>query len=257
MKFILSFFLCFISLISVAQLRYTKLEIERGQTFAFGQSDILVVDTLVMRDSSSIVLNRLRKENYLYAKVVIIGNACSIKGIAQHGKNGKPGRAGLSSNAPCKNAVDGEEAQPGAEGGHATHLLLYVKEIQITHPLSIFLTGGNGGNGGTGGDGGSGGGGTLHCNGGSGGKGGKGGSGANGGNGGDLMINMPLAEQKKIKTMVKIFLKAGTYGRGGNGGYSGSAGLGPKGKHGKSGMQGEDGSDGSPGIDGTIRYFDY
>jgi hypothetical protein len=257
MKFILSFFISFISLVSLAQLRYTKLEIERGQTFAFGQSDILVVDTLIMHDSSSITLNRLRKENYLYAKVAVIGNACSIAGIAQQGKNGKSGREGLSSNAPCKSALDGEEAQPGTAGADATHLLLYVKEIHISHPLSIFLTGGKGGNGGTGGDGGNGGGGTLYCNGGSGGNGGKGGSGANGGNGGNLLINMPLAEQKKFKPLLRTFLKAGTYGHGGHGGYSGSAGLGPKGKHGKSGVQGEDGSDGSPGIDGRVSYFDY
>lgn len=257
MKFAPVCLLFFISFVSVAQLRFTKLVIEPGQVFSYAQSDILVADTLIMRDSSSIALNHLKKENYLYAKVAIIGKGCSIKGNADHGKPGIAGRVGSSSSAPCKAATNGEDAQPGANGGHATRLLIYIKEIQINNPILISLGGGNGGHGGKGGDGGSAGAGTIHCNGGDGGHGGKGGQGANGGNGGGLVLNLPIAEQTKLKQQLSVFLKAGTYGRGGRGGYSGSGGLGPRGKHGRNGLQGEDGVDGSPGADGAISYFEY
>jgi hypothetical protein len=257
MKFTTCLFLFFISFSSVAQLRYTKLVLEPGQVFSYDQSDILVADTLIMRDSSSIVLNNMKKENYLYAKVAIIGKGCNIKGNADHGKAGAGGRAGISLNAPCKDASNGEDAQPGVDGGHATSLLVYIKQIQISSPILISLSGGNGGNGGKGGDGGSAGAGTIHCNGGDGGNGGKGGHGANGGNGGNLVLNLPLAEQSKLKQQLRIFLKAGTYGRGGRGGYSGSGGLGPRAKHGRNGLQGEDGFDGASGMDGTISYLDY
>lgn len=257
MKFTLFFFIIFTSFTSIAQLRYTKLIVEPGQVFSYEQSDILVADTLIMRDSSSIILNHAKKENYLYAKVAIIGKSCSIKGNADHGKSGSPGRAGMSSSAPCRNASDGEDAQPGANGGRATRLLVYIKEITISNPLSIFLNGGNGGNGGKGGDGGSAGAGTIHCNGGDGGNGGKGGDGANGGNGGDLVLNLPITEQAKLKQHLRVLLKAGTYGRGGRGGYSGSGGLGPRGKHGGNGLQGQDGIDGASGADGAVNYLDY
>jgi hypothetical protein len=251
------FFLLFISFASVAQLRYTKLVIEQGQVFSYAQSDILVADTLIMRDSSSIVLNHLKKENYLYAKVAIIGKGCSIKGDADHGKQGTAGRVGSSSAAPCKSATNGEDAQPGSHGGHATRLLIYIKDIQINNPILISLSGGNGGHGGKGGDGGSAGAGTIHCKGGDGGHGGKGGQGANGGNGGVLVLNLPLSEQTKLKQQLRVFLKAGNYGRGGRGGYSGSGGLGPRGKDGRNGLQGEDGIDGVPGAEGTITYLEY
>jgi hypothetical protein len=257
MKFALFFILSIISFTAVAQLRYTKLVIEPGQAFSYAESDILVVDTLIMRDSSSIVLNNLKKENYLYAKVAIIGIGCSIKGNVMHGAAGAGGRAGSSSNAPCKDATNGEDAQSGTDGGHATRLLVYLKHIEINHPILISLAGGNGGIGGKGGDGGSAGAGTIHCDGGDGGNGGKGGHGANGGNGGDLMLNLPITEQAKLKQQLRVFLKAGTFGRGGRGGYSGSGGLGPRGKHGRNGLQGEDGFDGTTGTDGVVNYADY
>lgn len=257
MKFVLFFFLLFLSFASVAQLRYTKLVVEPGKVFSYEESDILVADTLIMLDSSSIVLNHLKQENYLYAKVAIFGKGCSIKGNAEHGKPGVSGRAGTSFNTPCKDATNGEDAQHGANGGRATSLLIYIKEIQVSNPILISLSGGNGGHGGKGGDGGSAGAGTIHCNGGDGGNGGKGGFGANGGNGGDLMVNLPVAEQTKLKLHLRVFLKAGTYGRGGRGGYSGSGGLGPRGKHGRNGLQGEDGFDGALGTDGVVSYADY
>ena len=230
---------------------------ESGQVFSYAQSDIVVADTLIMQDSSSIVLNSLKKENYLYVKVAIIGKGCSIKANAGHGTRGAGGRVGTSANAPCKDATNGEDAQSGTDGGHATRFLVYIKQIQINSSILISLGGGNGGNGGKGGDGGSAGAGTIHCNGGDGGNGGHGGHGANGGNGGSLVLNLPLAERAKLKQQLRSFLKAGTYGHGGRGGYSGFGGLGPRGKHGKNGLQGEDGFDGAPGIDGTVSYLDY
>lgn len=247
-------FFCSVSFASLGQLRYSKLVLERGQTFSFEQSDILVVDTLIMKDSSSIILNHLKKENYLYAKKAVFGKDCSINGNGNHGKHGVAGLAGNSFNSPCKDASNGEDAKSGAQGAHATSLLIYIKEIEIDHPLSVFLNGGNGGNGGKGGDGGDAGSGTIHCSGGNGGNGGKGGDGANCGNGGDLVINISVAFEAKVKNQIRAYLKSGAYGRGG---YSGSGGLGPKGKNGKNGLQGEDGRDGLPGTAGKVVYFDY
>lgn len=257
MKCALFFILSIISFSALAQLRYTKLVIETGQAFSYAQSDILVADTLIMQDSSSIVLNNLKTENYLYAKVAIIGKGCSINGNAAHGNAGTGGRAGSSFSTPCKDATNGEDAQSGTDGGHGTRLLVYIKHIEVNHPILISLAGGNGGSGGKGGDGGSAGAGTIHCNGGDGGNGGKGGHGAHGGNGGGLVLNLPIAEQAKLKQQLRVFLKAGTFGRGGRGGYSGSGGLAPRGKHGRNGLQGEDGFDGAPGTDGVVSYADY
>jgi hypothetical protein len=74
--------------ISQAQIHVNRLIIKKGESFSFNESDIVVADTLIMEDSSSIVLNRLKKENYLHTKVLIVGKNCSIQG---NGVNGKAG----------------------------------------------------------------------------------------------------------------------------------------------------------------------
>jgi len=50
------------------QIRVTKLVLDRKEKFVIENSDILVVDTLIMLDSSSIFLNLTKKDNFIHAK---------------------------------------------------------------------------------------------------------------------------------------------------------------------------------------------
>lgn len=256
MKFYVLLFLVLVCSAASAQLRFTKLVLEPKQHFSFDQSDILVVDTLVMKDSSSLVLNKGKIENYLHAKVMYIGKNCTIDGRGPNGKAGRNGSVGDSFMAPCKSGTNGGDATRGEDGRHATSLLIYLKEIKIDGQLTILLEGGKGGNGGNGGEGGSGGSGTIHCNGGDGGSGGQGGDGGYGGDGGKLVLHGPISFQQSLTGKIKAKLNGGQFGKGGRGGYSGSGGLGPRNKNGKNGLQGTDGKDGSIGNYGSISYVE-
>lgn len=254
MKTLAVLFFLVVHSFSYAQLRYTKLVLEPGQVFSFGQSDILVVDTLIMNDSSGIVLNTLKAENYLHAKVLVIGKNCFFQGSGREGKSGRNGKAGISSVGPCKSGTNGENAGRGEDGTNGIDLLLYLKEITIESPLTVTLDGGKGGNGGLGGEGGSAGSGTIHCKGGDGGNGGSGGDGGFGGNGGKLIIHGAAEVQRIFSGKIKATLRGGQFGKGGRGGYSGYGGLGPAGKNGRNGMQGNDGKDGSLGNYGSLQF---
>jgi hypothetical protein len=256
MKFYILMILLLVHTVVHAQLRYTKLVLEPKQSFSFGQSDILVVDTLIMKDSSSIVLNKSKIENYLHARVIRLGKNCFIDGRGASGRPGKNGRAGESFAAPCKSGTNGGDATRGDDGKHATNLLIYLNEIKVDGQLTILLEGGNGGNGGQGGEGGSAGSGIIHCNGGNGGNGGPGGDGGFGGNGGKLTIHGPISFQQSVKGKIVTKLNGGQFGKGGRGGYSGYGGLGPKNKNGKNGLQGIDGKDGSLGNYGNLNYVE-
>lgn len=256
MKFYTLLFFVLVTTVAHAQLRYSKLVLEPKQSFSFGQSDILVVDTLIMKDSSSLVLNINKMENYLHARVIRMGKNCFIDGRGTDGTAGRNGRAGDSFMAPCKGGTNGGDGVRGEDGKHATNLLIYLKETKIDGPLTILLEGGKGGNGGNGGEGGSGGSGTIHCNGGDGGNGGKAGDGGFGGNGGKLVLHGPISFQQSLAGKIKAKLNGGQFGRGGRGGYSGSGGAGPRNKNGRNGLQGTDGKDGSLGNYGNISYVE-
>jgi hypothetical protein len=236
------------------QIRMSKLVIRKGEVFSFNQSDILVADTLVMQDSAGISLNRLKKENYLHAKVAIVGSNCFIDGSGMSGKPGRNGTNGQSPVGPCRSGTDGRNGTRGLDGIQGMNLLVYFQQVAFKGPLVINLSGGDGGAGGQGGAGGNGSPGTVHCNGGNGGRGGAGGSGANGGDGGNLTLHGPAILQDQILKMTKLICPGGQYGRGGIGGYSGSAGLGPNRKDGRSGPAGAEGIDGLSGKNGTITY---
>jgi hypothetical protein len=239
-----------ISVCSEAQIHVSKLVIESHETFRFDQSDILVADTLIMKDSSRIVLNTLKKENFLHSKVAIIGNHCIIDGS---GVDGSPGRAGLPGNSPlgpCRSGTNGRNGTRGLDGASGINLFLYLDKATFNGKLIVRLHGGHGGAGGKGGEGGSGGSGTVHCNGGDGGAGGNAGNGANGGNGGTLTIHCPVSLTHAVETKIQEELQGGHFGQGGRGGYGGSGGSGPR--RGKNGAAGADGTDGLPGKSGTI-----
>jgi hypothetical protein len=256
MKLLGVFLLSWIAVAATAQLRYTKLVLESKQVFSFGVSDILVADTLIMGDSSRLVLNNSKAENYLHAKVLIVGRGCSIDGNAMPGTTGRSGKPGASFNAPCKAGADGEPGASGTPGNKGVDLLVYIKTVDINSALKVSINGGRGGHGGIGGDGGGGGSGTVHCKGGNGGKGGRGGDGGNGGNGGALKINGPLLVKLMLEGKIVLQSRGGQFGNGGSGGVSGYGGLGPSGKYGSNGPQGEDGTDGSLGVNGSLSFVE-
>ena len=246
--------LCLVLLVSLshAQIHINKLVIKRGECFSFEESDIVVADTLIMEDSSSIVLNRLKKENYLHTKVLIVGKKCSIVGNGLTGGPGRSGRSGASPLGPCKSATSGTQGGRGLDGTSGVNLFLYLDKITTKEPLVINLRGGNGGVGGKGGDGGTGTSGTVHCKGGDGGSGGNAGNGANGGTGGSLTIHCPAGLSESILKQTKVINMGGYFGQGGRGGYPGYAGSGPNRKNGKPGMPGAEGLEGGLGKNGAV-----
>jgi len=243
--------ICVVSMCQ-AQIHVNKLIIKSGQNFSFNESDIVVADTLIMEDSSSIVLNRLKKENYLHTKVAIIGKNCSIQGNGINGNPGRSGKPGASPLGPCKSGTNGTQGGRGLDGTLGINLFLYLEKVTMKGQWIIDLRGGNGGSGGKGGDGGTGTSGTVHCKGGDGGAGGNAGNGSNGGNGGSLTILCPANVKELLSKEIKIKNSGGTFGVGGRGGYPGSAGLAPNRKNGKPGMPGVEGLDGGPGKNGVV-----
>lgn len=253
MKVVISVFAwMFVFSISYSQIHVSRLVIKAKQKYSFGESDIVVADTLIMEDSSSIVLNSLKKENYLHTKVAIIGNYCSIQGGGINGNKGRVGRPGDSPVGPCKSGANGTQGGRGLDGTSGINLFLYLEKVTMEGFLTIDLRGGDGGSGGKGGDGGTGTSGTVHCKGGDGGLGGNAGNGANGGNGGSLTVYYPANLKDLLSNNLKIKNHGGSFGRGGRGGYPGSAGLGPNRKNGKPGMPGVEGIDGQIGKNGIV-----
>ena len=162
--------LIILSIGATAQVRVSRLVVEKDQTYSLGQSDILVADTIIMKDGARILLNKLVRENVIRSKVIIIGKNCFIDGSGVSGAEGVKGRDGITPQGPCKDGTNGRNGGRGLDGGQGSHLFLYAEELRVNGKLTINLTGGNGGNGGDGGNGGGGGPGTIHCSGGDGGN---------------------------------------------------------------------------------------
>lgn len=248
--------LLLVPVVMMAQIRVTKLVIKPNESFSLEQSDILVADTLIMMDSSSIVLNKLKRENFIRAHVAVFGNHCSIDG---HGIDGKPGRNGVSGSTPigpCQDGTPGRNATKGLDGAPGVNLFLYLENVTLKGTLIINLSGGNGGRGGNGGNGGSGSPGTVHCIGGDGANGGNAGQGGNGANGGTLTLSSKKYPdiQEWIGNKILVRNAGGIAGAGGRAGYHGSAGLGPSRKNGKDGQPGTESFSGITGIRGTITF---
>lgn len=209
-----------------------------------------------MMDSSHIVLNKLKSDNFIRAKVAVFGSYCSIDGKGVTGQAGKEGKPGLSYNGPCRDGLPGGPGTKGMDGGPGLNLFLYLEKVTIKGPLIIDISGGDGGKGGDGGPGGGGSPGTLHCNGGNGANGGGGAPGGNGSRGGNLLLSSSKSQPLRIWFGTKIWVKnnGGNPGAGGRGGYHGGAGLGPGKKNGKNGEPGPEGKSGITGIDGTLKF---
>jgi hypothetical protein len=252
--------LLFAPVAAFSQIRIDKLVIPPKQTYTITGSDIIVVDTLIMNDSSTIQLNPTKRDNYIHAKSLVARKGARIMGVGQRGESGKDGRKGYTIDGPC---IDGTAGQPGTGGSHGDsgiNLFLYMTQLTVTGSLTIDLRGGDGGDGGDGGQGGGGSLGTRVCVGGTGGSGGNGGTGGNGGNGGALTISCKecidtLRAMLGHQVLVKNY--AGFGGLGGEAGAGGLAGLGAQGmtaKDGKVGPRGKRGADGLNGKQGSINF---
>jgi hypothetical protein len=243
-----------ISGLSLAQVRVSKLVIDRGQIYELVNSDILVADTLIMRDSAVLVLNKLKKENYIRANVFIVENNCFIDGRGLNGQQGRDGSSGSTPFGPCSDGSPGRNGGRGLDGTSGVNLFLYIEEVNIVGKLSIDLSGGNGGKGGNGGPGGGGSPGTVHCHGGNGGNGGNAGQGGNGADGGSLNLSSKKNPfiQNYIGSLINVYTHGGLPGEQGKVGDRGPAGLGPSRKNGKNGELGMEAPNSLAGINGKV-----
>ncbi len=234
-----------------AQVRMDKLTLHPKEVYVLVGSDILVADTLVMQDSSSLILNIKKAENFIHTKVMKVGKGCKILGNGEDGISGEAGANGYTPGGPCKDGSAGGHGSPGKSAGSGLNFYLYIGQLTLSGKLLIELNGGNGGDGGRGGIGGGGSPGTRVCQGGDGGTGGNGANGGDGGHGGKLTVSCGNCPDLLSGLVVRNY--GGSAGLGGNGGQGGSAGLvnsgsasdgkqGPRGKAGQSGASGKRGS---------------
>lgn len=254
-------FLMVLSAFAHGQIRLAKLALKPKEIFELRDSDILVVDTLVMMDSSKIILNRLTPDNFIHARTAIFHRGSMIEGKGVRGLPGRGGRPGLSSSGPCTDGEPGTVGSEGTNGAVGTNLFLYFSDIILRGNLIIDVSGGDAGDGGAGGTGGGGGSGTRICAGGMGGSGGAGANGGNGGNAGTVTFNAPRIPELRSMLGTKIIVRnyGGNLGVGGQGGGGGFSGLSPTGNtkmEGKPGRKGHKGKDGVPGKSGAINFQD-
>lgn len=236
-----------------SQIRLNKLVLDAKEKYQILGTDIMVVDTLVMNDSSSIILNPSKADNFIHAKIASIGKGCMIFGHGINGPSGRQGENGLTQSAPCRNGSSGKDAVAGERGKDAINLSFYSSVMKINGSLMIDLNGGDGGNGGIGGRGGNGGSGTRVCPAGDGGGGGNGADGGDGGNGGAFSISCKQCPDLHLLMGEKLIIKnyGGFGGVGGDGGQGGQAGLGPV-KDGKNGQRGTEGRHATQGKAGLV-----
>lgn len=247
------------SVSSWGQIRLAKLVIESKQAYELKGTDILVVDTLVMKDSASIVLNKLKADNFIHAKTAIFYRGAMIDGKGVHGIRGRNGRTGISPSTPCTDGSPGTTGSEGTNGGAGTNLFLYFSDINLKGTLMIDVSGGDAGDGGNGGAGGGGGPGTRICAGGNGGSGAGGAKGGDGGRAGSVTFSASRIPELRsmIGTSINIRNYGGNIGLGGEGGMAGYPGLSPVGNNkmdGKSGKKGPKGKDGVQGKPGAIHF---
>ncbi len=251
------FFVLF-SAVALGQTRLSRLVLKPKEAYEL-KGDILVVDSLILQDSSKIILNKLKPDNFIHAKVAIFYRGSLIDGKGVHGIQGSKGRPGISPQSPCTDGGKGTPGNDGTKGGVGTNLSFYFTEIILKGVLTIDVSGGDAGDGGTGGSGGGGGPGARPCVAGSGGVGGNGGQGGNGGNAGNttFVSPRPLEIRSMLNENIIIRNYGGNLGLGGIGGSLGLSGLSPVGRpnmDGKSGRKGIKGKDGVQGKAGSINF---
>ena len=245
-------FLVFWAFLASGQVRLNTLVLKPKEVYELKGSDILVVDTLIMMDSSVLLLNKLEGDNYIHAKKVVFYRGSLIDGKGVPGLPGRNGRTGSSSSTPCSNGGTGTKGTEGTNGGNGINLFLSFSDIVLRGVPTIDVSGGDAGDGGNGGVGGGGGSGTRLCAGGSGGTGGAGSNGGNGGNAGTITFHATSVPELRSMLGERIIVHnyGGNLGSAGEGGGGGYAGLSPTGKNSFDGKQGKKGTRGRDGIAG-------
>jgi hypothetical protein len=252
-------FLIIFPYVAWTQIRLTKLVLRPKQVYELRETDILVVDSLIMMDSSRLVLNKFKPENFIHARTIKFGKGCWIDAAGVPGLKGRDGRNGLSVQAPCTDGGPGGTGSEGTFGGAGISVSLYFSELVSNGTLTIDVSGGAGGNGAKGGNGGGGGPGTRLCKGGNGGQAGFGSNGGNGGNAGNVTLVAPRIPELRNMLGSSIIIRnyGGDFGSGGEPGARGSAGLSALGNSkmdGYLGRKGERGKNGIAGKPGAINF---
>jgi hypothetical protein len=236
-----------------AQTTLGRLEIPK-KGFYILKEDSLIIDELVMNDSSNIVLFRSSSASYIKVNKLIIGNQCWIIGTGRSGTYGIAGKDADQAYGPCTHGKVGKPGTNGTDGEPGKNLTLEIDYFESTQaaPLLVRLNGGNGGDGGKGGNGGNANKSTTHCS-CNGGNGSNGGNGGNGAAGGSLTFQCLKCPANILSSgTIKINLLGGYPGYGGEGGHAGSAGSGDQTS--KPGIPGKLGTKGKKGQEGMYIY---
>lgn len=192
----------FLLLASVAHAQ-PSLKVERGVWFQL-TGDTFLLDSLVMQDSSVLLLDTRHKSCLIRANYFSIGKNVKIKGNGRDGGDGRDGGEGI------QEALD----VPGKDGNRGTpgiNLTMNFSNLELQDVLEISLYGGRGGKGGVGGniikrapknlsE-------TPNQ--------GHGGNGGEGGNGGDMIISCPYDLEKIMKDKIVIDSHGGSGGNSG------------------------------------------
>lgn len=255
------FLAALIAIPAFGQVRLNTLVVKPKEIYELKGTDILVVDTLILMDSATLILNKLKPENFIHAKKMVFYRGSLIDGKGVHGISGRTGRQGTSSSAPCSNGGTGLQGTEGTNGGHGISLFMSFQDLVIHGAPTIDISGGDAGDGGKGGIGGGGGTGTRLCAGGNGGTGGPGSDGGSGGNAGTLTFQAKRIPELRSMLGERIIVhnyggNPGTGGEGGSGGYAGLNAAGKTSLDGKSGRKGPRGKDGQTGKPGAIVFLE-
>jgi hypothetical protein len=235
----------------MAQMKH--LEIQKKTSYEL-KEDTVILDELIMHDSSSLILNRTSPTCYIRVNKLKIGKQCWIIGSGVHGTSARPAKDADISEGPCNHGKLGADGKNGFNGERGKNLILEVTQFESNmYPLLLRLNGGNGGDGGSGGSGGNGSKSTIHCD-CHGGNGGNGGNGGEGGVGGTFTFRCAQCPPNLLASeVIKFNLHGGYSGYGGEGGRGGAIGTGAM-QTSKRGTNGKHGERGKNGLEGNFIY---
>ncbi len=187
-----------------------SLRIEKGMNFQL-TSEQLLLDSLVMQDSSVLLLDNRYSTNIIRVNFLSIGKYCMLIGSGKDGENGTDGKNGFDRSP----GLDGKK---GEIGFSAVNLVLSFSKLSLRDNFIINLSGGNGGVGGVGGiiepshetnvswEGKSTKSSPYEMR-------GANASGGDGGDGGDITIYYPIELNAAVKEKIKINTDAGIGGK--------------------------------------------
>src|SRR6185295_18739821 len=110
------------------QIRLNTLTVGPHEVYELRNTDVMVIDTLILRDSARIILNSLKADNFIHLKKLVVGRGSAIVGKGEPGIPGTVGTAPVTAGGPCRDGSPGQPGTPGTMGTNAVNLLLYVDE---------------------------------------------------------------------------------------------------------------------------------